>query len=197
MYNLYIIDFICTDTANFESTILSQTITGSDVIVLGFGGRILNSQSVVGGLQPSMSTFTNNLRLISRKNEKLKYWTFALPISWDVAILFGVIAFCVAILIWFFEERQFGKATKTQLWLNFLQMIYESFSSFFFTNALRLKTIGARFLIWTFCFIIILFLGIYYAHLVLKISSSFYEPELANFQFAIDNKKTIGIFSDY
>lgn len=115
----------------------------------------------------------------------MRYWTFALPLSWQVAGLLAILALSVAMLLWLFEDRSIDKSTKTKLWLNFLQMLFEVFSSFFFTNALRLKEISSRFLVWALCFIILLFLGIYQSHLVMKISTSFYEPELPSFDFAI------------
>ena len=95
----------------------------------------------------------------------------------EVGVGFLVCTIITGIFLWIFEEKNWRRHYKEHI-LNFCEVLYDIFSSFYETNSIELKTVAGRIIQWTFWFNIVIFVALYQADLTGQLANNYYTRKL-------------------
>ena len=81
-----------------------------------------------------------------------------------------VTTFITGIITWLFEDQTFSCKYDQQCKMNFKEMIWQAFSSLFFTSEIRLQKFSARIVFLCFWFMVLIWTATYTANLTSQLS---------------------------
>lgn len=158
-----------------ETEMYRRVLANENVTYAG-GNIIISASKIKAGYKFSQPLYDGGLSMLIRRNDPRTVWSFLLPISMKVGLSLILASLVISIFVWFFEEKKWKRSFKEHL-VNFGEVMYDVFSSFFETNAIELKRFPSKILQWAFWLVVVIFLSIYQADLTQKLSSSYVQSK--------------------
>jgi ABC-type amino acid transport substrate-binding protein len=168
----------------------ARLLTGNNA-TLGDGAIRITQDKINQGFKFAQPYYQSGLNVVIRKNVARSMWSFMKPITLPVGLGFIASTIIVGVFIWVFEERNWRRHYKEHV-LNFVEVIYDVFSSYYETNSIELKTVAARITQWTFWFNVIIFVALYQADLTGQLSSNYYTQDFATYQEGVSQGRVFG-----
>lgn len=124
------------------------------------------------GYKFSFPTSSSRLKLLVRKEEKTNYFTFMSMFSVNLWLMILLTTIVMGILTWIYEERAFKGRTKTEHFLNFQEVMYDTYSSFFYLNQIQRTNLPSKIIQLFFWFMVLVFVAMYTADLTGKLTEN-------------------------
>ncbi|EAR91613.3 potassium cation channel protein (macronuclear) [Tetrahymena thermophila SB210] len=188
----YQIQLTCVSPDSFYQTLANDAST-TDRIVLGIGAQRVSQSVLSQNIANSMPIYLSSLKLIYQQDQNKSYWILFRPLSVEVIFSYLGLGIAVSLIVWFMEERAWSQP-KIKHINNILEIVYDVFSSLFFTNLIYLQKASSRIVLWFFWFTTFVYIVIYQSELTLKVSESYTTKTLSSMDSAISQNYKIGVF---
>eukprot|EP01017_Pseudomicrothorax_dubius_P005247 TRINITY_DN1127_c0_g2_i1.p1 TRINITY_DN1127_c0_g2~~TRINITY_DN1127_c0_g2_i1.p1 ORF type:complete len:512 (+),score=115.68 TRINITY_DN1127_c0_g2_i1:154-1689(+) len=162
---------------------------------MGFGGVAITSQKMEENYDFSLPTFVSGLKLAMRSNTDADQWSFFLSFDTMLWLMILLTTILTGLFTWCFEGV--GKKSTGQRLKNLKEMIWQSFSSLFYTSEIRLQKFSARLVFLCFWFMVLVLTATYTADLTTKLASRNPKTSWSTMDAAISQKARIGTLTKY
>ena len=141
-------------------------------VYTGFGAVPITSDYLDAGFTFSLPTYNAGIKLLIQTEIKVTYWSFLETFDVYLWVMIIVTTAVTGVIAWLFEDQTFACKFNARCQKNFKEMMWQAFSSLFFTSEIRLQKFSARIVFLCFWFMVLILTATYTANLTSQLSNN-------------------------